>query len=55
MDNANADTAAKVDQVQAGLDTTLAKLAKLDRVVEALYADTVRVADRLARATAEKA
>jgi hypothetical protein len=55
MDNANADTATKVDQVQAGLHATLAKLAKLDRVVEALYADTVRVADRLARATAEKA
>lgn len=54
LDNANADTEAKVDQVQAGLDATLAKLAKLDRVVEALYADTVRVADRLARATADK-
>lgn len=55
LDNANADIESKVDQVQAGLDATLAKLAKLDRVVEALYADTIRVADRLARATAEKA
>ena len=55
MDNATSATESKVDQVQAGLDATLAKLAKLDRVVEALYADTVRVADRLARATAEKA
>ena len=54
LDNVNADTTAKVDAVQAGLDATLAKLAKLDRVVEALYADTVRVADRLARATGDK-
>ena len=55
QDNADAVTSGRVDQVQAGLDAMLGKLKLLDKAVDAALMDTVRVADRLARATADKA
>ena len=53
-DQADAVTTGKVDQVQAGLDALLGKLKLRDKAVDAALMDTVRVADRLARATADK-
>ncbi len=51
---ADAVTSGKVDQVQAGLDAVLGKLKQLDKAIDAALADTVRVADRLARVTSDK-
>lgn len=55
QDQADDVTNGKVDQVQAGLDAVLGKLKQLDKAIDSALADTVRVADRLARATADKA
>ena len=49
----NAATA-KADAVQVGLDAALAKLKQLDKAIDSALTDTVRIADRLARATADK-
>lgn len=54
-DAADAAKVGKVDAVSAKLDDVLSKLTRLDVALDSALSDTVRVADRLARATADKA
>lgn len=51
-DAADASKAGKVDAVSAKLDEVLAKLTRLDVALDSALSDTVRVADRLRKATA---
>lgn len=50
-DAADAAKAGKVDAVSAKLDEVLAKLTRLDVALDSALSDTVRVADRLRKAT----
>ena len=51
-DAADATKAGKVDAVSVKLDEVLAKLTRLDVALDSALSDTVRVADRLRKATA---